>query len=104
MQTYILLTRLVSEETHPTFSITKRERAVTDNIRELLPEIEWTANYAIMGPWDYLDVFKAPSTEAAMKVSSLVRYYGGAHTEIWPAMEWDHFNTMVRDLAQGMEK
>lgn len=104
METYILLTRLLSEETNPTFSISHKERLVTDNIRALLPDVEWTANYAILGPWDYIDIFRAPDMQTAMKVSSLVRYYGGAHTEVWPALAWDNFNEILSELAHAMTK
>ena len=104
MQTYILLTRLVSEEASPSFAISKKERAVTDNVRSLLPDVTWTANYAVAGPWDYIDIFQAPGIESAMKVSALTRYSGGAHTEVWPVVEWDAFNKMLGDLAQNMER
>ena len=104
MQTFILLTRLVSEEAAPSFAISKKERAVADNVRELLPDVSWVANYAVAGPWDYLDVFQAPDIESALKVSALTRYYGGTHTEVWPVVEWDRFNRVLSDLAQTMEK
>jgi hypothetical protein len=104
MQTFILLTRLVSEEATPSFAISKKERAVADSVRSLLPDVNWVANYAVAGPWDYLDVFQAPDIESALKVSALTRYYGGAHTELWPVVEWDNFNRVLSDLAQNMEK
>lgn len=104
MPKYILLTRLLSEETHPTFSISQKERLVADSVRKILPEVEWEANYAIFGPWDYVDIFHAPDMKTAMKVSSLVRYYGGAHTEVWPAVEWDAFSQTLNELAYSMGK
>ena len=35
--------------------------------------VEWVSSYAILGPYDYLDVFRAPNVDAACKVSTLVR-------------------------------
>jgi len=102
MQTYVLLTRLLSEETNPSFSISQKERLVAENIRKLLPEVKWVANYAVLGPWDYIDLFEAPDMRTAMKMSSLVRYYGGAHTEVWPAVDWDSFNEDLNSLAYAM--
>lgn len=104
MQTYVMLTRLICEEVHPTFEIKKREKEVVDKVRSYLPQIRWTANYAVTGPWDYLDIFEAGSLDEAMKVSALVRYYGGAHTEIWPMTDWDRFEKSIQELAQVMEK
>jgi len=104
MQTYVMLTRLIGEEVHPTFEIKKREKEVVDKVRAYLPHIKWTANYAVTGPWDYLDVFEARGLDDAMKVSALVRYYGGAHTELWPVTAWDRFEKTIQELAQVMEK
>lgn len=99
-----MLTRLISEEIAPTFSICKKETDVGNKIREYCPTIEWVSDYAILGPWDYLDVFRAPDLETAMKVSAIVRYYGGAHTEIWPAVAWNAFENIMHELAEVMEK
>ena len=38
-------------------------------------------NYAVLGPWDYLDILEASDSEAATKVALLVRSFGHAHTE-----------------------
>src|SRR4051812_29599049 len=96
--TYILLTRLVSEEVHPAFSIEEKAHEVKEKIAEYCPEATWGQSYATLGSWNYVDIFEAPDTETAMKVAALVRYYGGAHTEIWPAIAWDGYKKVLRDL------
>jgi len=104
MQTFIMLTRLVSEEVNPSFNIQSKEMTVKNKVATYCPDIEWVNDYAILGPWDYLDVIRAPDMEAAMHVSALVRYYGGCHTELWPAVSWDKFKTGLQELIQVMEK
>jgi hypothetical protein len=43
-------------------------------------------------------VFRADDTEIATKVSTLIRTFGHAQTEIWAATEWGRFKEIVRTL------
>lgn len=104
MQTFIMLTRLISEEVNPTFNVRKKAMDVSEKISSYCPEVKWVADYAILGPWDYVDIFQAPDMETAMRVSALVRHYGGCHTEIWPALTWSSFEDNMTKLIQVMEK
>lgn len=104
MQSFIMMTRLIREEVHPALAIEEAEKRTVAQIKEHLPTVKWVANYATMGPWDYIDVFKAPDTATAMKLAALVRYYGGAHTEVYPAKEWNDYEKSLRELAEVVER
>jgi len=75
------------------------ERQAMDRVRQKCPDVEWISSYAILGPCDYLDVFRAPDIETAARVSTLIRTFGHAQTEIWTATEWDRFKEVVRTLS-----
>lgn len=85
-------------------SAVKKEKSLVEKVRKHCPSVTWVKNYVILGPWDYVDIFQAPDMETAYRVAALVRYCGGAHTEIWPAAEWDSFNDNMQALADALEK
>ena len=104
MATFVLLTRLTSEEANPQCNVRMKEKKVSEQVRQACPNVKWVADYAVMGPYDYLDIFKAPDTETAMKVSAMVRSIAGAHTEIWPATSWKAHDAVMRDVAECVSR
>ena len=62
--------------------------------------VEWVQRYALLGPFDFLDVFTAPSIESAMQVSAIARRIALATTEVWSASPWcDYVKTADHPLA-----
>jgi uncharacterized protein with GYD domain len=102
MSTFIMLTRLSHQALQSPSSLENLNRQVTDRIRADCPEVEWKANYVILGPADYLDIFTAPDIEAATKVATIIRTFGHATTEIWGATEWDRYIELVRYLPPAV--
>jgi uncharacterized protein with GYD domain len=99
MAAFALLTRLSPESLHQPRSFETLERHVAEQVRAHCPDVQWLFSYALLGPWDYLDVIDAPDLGAAMRVSVLVRSYGQAHTEVWPALPWQEFKGLLHTVA-----
>lgn len=96
---FIMLTRLIGKQVHPEkFSLEKLKEDVEQKVAQSCPDVKWIANYALVGPYDYLDIFSASTLEDAMKVASIVRSFGHACTEIWPALEWHQFKELITTL------
>jgi len=98
MATYVMLTRLSPEALARPESVADLNRGVEDRIKQECPSVRWIANYAVLGPCDYLDIFEAPDSETATKVALLVRSFGHATTETWVATQWDRFVDLARAL------
>lgn len=98
MPTYVMLTRLSPEALTRPEAVNELNQKVDDRIKRECPGVKWVANYAVLGPCDYLDIFEAPDAEAATKVALLVRSFGHATTETWVATQWERFKDMAKHL------
>src|SRR3970040_1873706 len=83
MGTYVMLTRLTPEALKKPESVTDLNRRVEVRIKKECPGVKWLANYAVLGPCDYLDIFEAPDTDTATQGALLVRSFGHGTTETW---------------------
>jgi uncharacterized protein with GYD domain len=104
MQTFIMLTTLEAASIDSPQMLERREKEVMDRVREHCSGLEWIASYATLGPYDYVDLFRAPDVETALEVSTMIRTFGHAHTEVWPATEWKQFKEIARSLAEIQEE
>ena len=101
MATFVLLTRMSETAATVPSRLEELEKETMRHIREECPTVEWVNNLAVLGPYDYLDIFEAPDVETAAKVAALVRTYGHAHTEVWGAVEWERYKELVRHLPDS---
>lgn len=98
MATYVMLTRLTPEALPKPGNVVELNDKVVDRIKRECPNVKWVANYAVLGPYDYLDIFEAPDPETATKVALIVRSFGHATTETWVATQWDRFADLAKRL------
>lgn len=105
METFVLLTQL-AHATAQTDEVAPDalERRVVERIRAVCPKIEWVSSYAVLGPYDYLDVFRAPDIETALQAATIVRRHGHARCEVWGATEWTRFKDLAREAAAPLEQ
>ncbi|MGH7986313.1 MAG: GYD domain-containing protein [Candidatus Binataceae bacterium] len=98
METYAMLTKLAADALDDPSAVARLNRELTTRMTRQGLQVKWLGNYAVSGPYDYLDIFEAPDTETATKVMLLVRSIGHATAETWLATSWDRFVDMASRL------
>ena len=97
MGIYILMTRLTPEIS----SDLQRREAIgkewKKRVDKICPDVKWIAHYALLGPYDFMDIYQAKSNETAAKVSMITRANGALSAESWPAMNWSHFCEIIKE-------
>ncbi len=91
MNTYILMTKLSPETSKQMKERAKLGRAWLDQVKEKCPEVKFTAHYALLGPYDFLDIYEAPDAETAAKVSMISLANGAFQAESWTAIPYASF-------------
>lgn len=99
MPTFVMLTRLDESAARSPSALESLERSATAAVRERCPDVDWLASYALLGPYDYIDLLEAPDIAEATRVSMLIRTFGHARTEVWPATDWGEFKVLARSLT-----
>lgn len=67
-------------------------------VKERIPNIKWIAHYAILGPYDFIDIFEANNEQEAAKVSLLSRATGAVFAESWTAIPYSDFLGLLDSL------
>lgn len=98
MPTYVLMTKLA-----PEIAQRMKERAVIGEewrkkVKELCPEVKFICHYALLGPYDFLDIYEAPNEEVAAKVSMISLAMGALKTESWTAIPYKRFVELTKEL------
>ena len=99
MAMYVLLTKVSPESMTAPAKLKELEEAVKKKITKHCPQVKWAASYAVLGPYDYLDIFEAPDDLTAGKVATIVRSFGHATTETWSAIPWEQFKRTIGELT-----
>jgi uncharacterized protein with GYD domain len=89
MPLYVMLSKLTSEGR-------KTVKGHPDRIKEVKVEIQATgvkgiAQYALLGPYDFLTIFEAPGNEEVAKMAIELGSRGTMETMTLPAMKLDKF-------------
>src|SRR5688500_8458120 len=103
MPTYVMLSRLSTEAIKNPNSFNEISHEVIQRLDEECPEVKSVTSYSVLGRYDYIDIFEAPSNDSATKVAVVIRSFGHATTEIWPATTFERFKQIVEQTSHEHE-
>ena len=98
MGTYVLLTKLTPEVTKDLKNREKIGKRWMDKVTEKCPDVKWIAHYALLGPYDFMDIYEAPSEEVAAKVSLITLSSGAFQVESWAAVPYSRFLELADEV------
>lgn len=98
MQTFILMTKLSPEVSKQLRDRKDIGRAWLEHVKHKCPEVNFISHYALLGPYDFLDVYEAPDAETAAKVSMISSANGALSAESWMAIPYKRFLDLTKDI------
>lgn len=105
MKTFVMMTKLASSDAllvdlgSRMQDHARKGRAWIDQIRDKCPEVKFKAHYALLGYWDYMDIYEAPDDETAAKVSIISRSHGAHQVENWVAIPADRILKLTESFG-----
>lgn len=98
MQTYILMTKFSPEISKQLKQRAKLGRAWLDQVKKKCPEVKFISHYALLGTYDFMDIYEAPDAETAAKVSMISLSNGAFHAESWTAIPYKEFWKLTKKI------
>jgi uncharacterized protein with GYD domain len=98
MATYVLLTKLSSQGLGDPHRREHIGRKWFSAVKKKCPEVRWLDHYALLGPYDFMDIYEAPDMEVAAKVSMITMSHGAVKAETWGALPYKNFVHLASGL------
>jgi len=98
MQTFILLTKLTPELTQRIKDRSSIGGSWLELVKEKCPEVKFVAHYALLGQYDFLDIYEAPGVESAAKVSMISQANGALQAKSLPAIPYKEFLKLIKEV------
>jgi uncharacterized protein with GYD domain len=98
MQTFVLMTKLAPDASKNIQDQAKQGRLWLQKVNEKCPEVNFIAHYALLGPYDFLDIYEAPNEETAAKVSLISLQSGAFQAESWVAIPYRRFVELAKEV------
>jgi len=100
MSVFILMTRLGPGTLNDAEGRRATGKEWLKRVKQACPQVKFIAHYALLGQYDFMDIYEAPDLETAHRVSMISRSAGAITAESWPALPYDRFLQVIEALPQ----
>jgi len=98
MKTFILLTKLSPDVTKHLKDRAQIGSSWLDKVKEKCPEVKFISHYALLGQYDFLDIYEAPDEEVAAKVSMISLASGAIEAQSLIAIPYKRYLDLISQL------
>ena len=98
MALFVLMTRLAPGSVKDAETRRAMGKEWLGKVKSACPEVKWVSHYALLGHYDFMDIYEAPDDETAHKVALISRSEGALSAESWPALPYDRFLKVLEDV------
>ena len=98
MPKFVLMTKHSTSSLQDARGRKKMGKEWLQKVKKTCPEVKWIAHYAILGPYDFMDIYEAPDVETAHKISLISRSEGALEAESWQAMDYRDFLGILKEI------
>ena len=99
MPLFVLMTRLAPETLHDAAGRRAMGKAWIDKVKASCPQVKFVAHYALLGQYDFMDIYEAPDVETAHRVSLISRAEGAVTAESWQALPYERFLNVLEQVS-----
>ena len=92
------MTKLSSEMSGRLKQRKKIGRSWLDEVKKKCPKVKFLAHYALLGKYDFLDIYEAPDEETAARVSMISLSNGATLAESWTAIPYKNFLKLIDEI------
>lgn len=92
------MTKLSPEVSKQMKSRPKLGRAWLEQVKEKCPDVKFLSHYALLGTYDFMDIYEAPNEESAAKVSMISLANGALQAESWTAIRYKRFLELTEEI------
>jgi uncharacterized protein with GYD domain len=98
MQTYVLLTKLSPDLFKKMKDRAEIGRSWLDQVKEKCPDVKFISHYALLGQYDFLDIYEAPDDNTAALVSIISQANGAFQAQSLPAIPYKRYLDLIEAL------